>query len=301
MANLLVAVAGATGETGSSIIDSLVESGKFTIIALTRQESLSKPANVKLRERGVDTVVVDLDGDKGLLAAALAGVNVVISAMSPFDAHLQYALADAAKREELYNYIKSIDLPYTIIDVGWWYQASVPRLPSGKLDYITKFNRSDIAGDGNTPSAITDKRDVGQYVVRIIQDSRTINKYVFAYSELWTPNEIYALFEEMSGEKTAREYVSEQELQERVRDASVALDVDPSDARALWTKANGEIQHSLEIRGDNTPETAKALGYLIGKELYPDIEFRSFRSLAQEVLDGQGVPLYESNDRFKKF
>ncbi len=205
------------------------------------------------------------------------------------------------QREEFYNYIKSIDLPYTIIDVGWWYQASVPRLPSGKLDYITKFNRSDIAGDGNTPSAITDKRDVGQYVVRIIQDSRTINKYVFAYSELWTPNEIYALFEEMSGEKTAREYVSEQELQERVRDASVALDVDPSDAGALWTKANGEIQHSLEIRGDNTPETAKALGYLIGKELYPDIEFRSFRSLAQEVLDGQGVPLYESNDRFKKF
>lgn len=205
------------------------------------------------------------------------------------------------QREEFFNYIKNIGLPYTIIDVGWWYQASVPRLPSGKLDYVTKFNRSDIAGDGNTPSATTDKRDVGRYAARIIQDGRTINQSVLAYSELWTPNEIHALFEELSGEKTVREYVSEQELQQRVRDASAALNVDPLNAGALWTKANGEIQHSLEIRGDNTPESAKALGYLIGKELYPDLEFRSFRTLAQEVLDGQGVPLYESDDRFKKF
>lgn len=158
-----------------------------------------------------------------------------------------------------------------------------------------------MAGDGDTPSAITDKRDVGRYVARIIQDSRTLHQYVFAYSELWTPNEIYALFAELSGEEALPTYVTEEELGQRIRDAAAALVVDPADAGALWTKVNGEIQHSLEIRGDNTPETAKSLGYLIGKELFPDMAFRSFRDLAQEVLDGKGVPLYESNERFKQF
>lgn len=45
--------------------------------------------------------------DKAHLAAALAGVDVVISAISPFDAHLQYALADAAKAAGVKRFVPS--------------------------------------------------------------------------------------------------------------------------------------------------------------------------------------------------
>lgn len=201
----------------------------------------------------------------------------------------------------MYAHLKNIKLPYTIIDVGWWYQASVPRLPSGKLDSITKLNRLDIAGQGNVPSAITDKRDVGKYVAHIIQDDRTINRYVMAYSEIWTPNQIYDLFDELSGEKTTRNYVSEEVLEQRIVDANNALQANPADAKANWTKISAQMQLSIEVRGNNTPDTAKALGYLLGKELYPNLNFYSFRAFAQDMLDGKGVPLYESNVRIANF
>lgn len=65
-----------------------------------------------------------------------------------------------------------------------------------------------IAGDGNVPFALTDLRDVGKYVARIICDPRTLNHMVFAYNEVWTYNQLYALLERLSGEKISRKYVS---------------------------------------------------------------------------------------------
>jgi hypothetical protein len=65
----------------------------------------------------------------------------------------------------------------------------------------------EISGDGNTPSAITDLRDIGRYVAKIVADPRTLNKMVFAYNTVKTPNEIYSLLEELSGEKLERKYV----------------------------------------------------------------------------------------------
>ena len=64
-----------------------------------------------------------------------------------------------------------------------------------------------IAGDGNQLSARTDLRDIGRYVARIITDPRTLNKYVFAYNELWSQNQIYELLEKLSGETLERQLV----------------------------------------------------------------------------------------------
>lgn len=65
----------------------------------------------------------------------------------------------------------------------------------------------EIIGDGKTPSAITDLRDIGNYVARIIVDPRTVNKMVFAYNTVKTPEEIYSTLEKLSGEKLERKYV----------------------------------------------------------------------------------------------
>ena len=47
--------------------------------------------------------------------------------------------------------------------------------------------------------------------------------------------------------------------------------------------------YSMCIRGDNTPQKAKDLGYLIGKELYPEIEGTSFEDYVKNVLEGSAV------------
>lgn len=67
---------------------------------------------------------------------------------------------------------------------------------------------NEIVGDGNTPLAMTDLRDIGRYVALIIGDDRTLNKMVLAYNTVVTQNQIYDLLEEISEEKVQRNYVS---------------------------------------------------------------------------------------------
>lgn len=64
-----------------------------------------------------------------------------------------------------------------------------------------------ISGDGNIKTALTDLRDIGPYVGRVISDDRTLNKYVFCYGELLSQEEVFARLEELSGETINREYV----------------------------------------------------------------------------------------------
>lgn len=112
------------------------------------------------------------------------------------------------QKEDTLNHVQTIYLPYTVIDVGWWYQISLPRVPSGRLDSVVGVTGNRIAGDGSTVCGRTDLRDVGNYVARIIADARTLNQKVFAYTDLRTHNEVYDLIEKLSGEKIEREYVS---------------------------------------------------------------------------------------------
>lgn len=106
------------------------------------------------------------------------------------------------------NHIKKIYLPYTVIDVGLWYQGSLPSLPSGKIDYALKFPATIVAEDGSHATCLTDLRDVGRYVEKVITDDRTLNKYVFAYNEIWTQEQIHSHLEKLSGEKPKRDVVS---------------------------------------------------------------------------------------------
>lgn len=111
------------------------------------------------------------------------------------------------QKEIVYNQIRQLWLPYTIVDVGWWYQLSYPRLPSGRVDYAMTSGNDEIIGDGNVTTALTDLRDIGRYLALIIKDPRTLNKKVYAYNLTSTQNEIYSLMEEISEEKIDRNYV----------------------------------------------------------------------------------------------
>jgi len=64
-----------------------------------------------------------------------------------------------------------------------------------------------IYGDGNIKAAVTDLRDIGRYVAKIITDDRTLNKYLFCYGDLLSQEEIFAKMEELSEEVIKRQYV----------------------------------------------------------------------------------------------
>jgi hypothetical protein len=70
------------------------------------------------------------------------------------------------------------------------------------------------------------------------------------------------------------------------------LSQNPGDIGAAKERSIYEYLLSWGIRGDNVPEYAQYLGYLDGKELYPDFEFVRFESYVREVLDGKGTGVY---------
>ena len=197
------------------------------------------------------------------------------------------------QKEEVYNHVKRLYLPYTIIDVGWWYQISSPELPSGKIDYAIGIPGQRIPGDGNVPSALTDLRDIGRYVARAIVDERTLNQMVLVYNEMWTRNQIYDTLEKISGEKLPRHYEGIEVYQKRIEDGKEKLKDNPTDFALGLQVISSQYLISWGIRGDNTPEYAKYLGYLTSKELYPDMEYIKFEDYLQEVVDGKAKGVYE--------
>jgi hypothetical protein len=116
------------------------------------------------------------------------------------------------EKEEVHDRIFEHKIPYTIIDVGYWHQLSVPHLASGRIDYALHnlyLQPPKFYGGGTAKNILTDKRDMGRFTARIIQDPRTLNKRVFTWSDVLSQKEIFALVEEVGGEKVTQiNYVS---------------------------------------------------------------------------------------------
>ncbi|KAI8272741.1 hypothetical protein K4K60_011908 [Colletotrichum sp. SAR11_57] len=314
-----VAVVGATGETGSSIVNGLLASPdtKFDVTALIRPSSLDKPEVHALKERGVKIASTDLTGPEDEIVKQVTGFDVVISAIVADSLLDQLPLASASKKagvgrfvpcffgtvmpargmlwfrdqkEDVLSHVQALYLPYTVIDVGWWYQITLPRLASGRIDAVASPFDNWIAGDGTVKSAITDLRDIGKYVARIVADPRTLNQKVFAYTQLISQNEVYDLIENLSGEKLERQYLSSDDIEA----AMVKAKDDKANPHKLSVL---QYRKSWGLRGDNTPEYARYLGYQIGKELYPDLTGKPFEEFCQEALDGKVEPIFQKKRR----
>lgn len=65
-----------------------------------------------------------------------------------------------------------------------------------------------IVEDGNQKFGLTDMADIGKYVAQIVADPRTVNKHVFAYTEVLSMNQIWDTMAAASGETPEKDYVS---------------------------------------------------------------------------------------------
>ncbi|KAJ7676845.1 hypothetical protein DFH06DRAFT_1466225 [Mycena polygramma] len=322
MSKQRVLLLGATGETGGSILHGLLKDPEsFEVEALVRPSSVGKPRVKKLEELGVKTRVVDISGPVEELAAALTGVDVLISAIDAMGQLAQLRLVAAAKeagvkrfvpcafitvappggvmklrdeKEQVYQEIRKHFLPYTIIDVGYWHQISFPTVPSGRLDYASLMQKNTIHAGGTAPTMLTDLRDIGPFVARIIKDPRTLNRAVFTYSDVLSENEIFEIVEEMTGEKVERErtYVSASEIIAAKTKATEALKANPADKMANMMSFVADYEYSKYVRGDNTPNYGAYLGYLDARKLYPDFKPITFREFMGEVLEGKAEKPY---------
>ncbi|KAJ7468779.1 hypothetical protein FB451DRAFT_1560457 [Mycena latifolia] len=313
-----VLILGATGETGGSILTGLLEDAdSFDVEALVRPASAGKAEVQDLVKRGVNIRVVDIGGPLDDIIKSLAGIDVLISAIDALGQLAQLSLATAAKqagvkrfvpcafttvappggvmllrdsKEEVYQHIRKLYLPYTIIDVGYWHQISFPILPSGRVDYAAVLKpHTEIHAEGTMPTILIDLRDIGRFVALIIKDARTLNKFVVTYGDVLSENEIFDLMEEMSGEVIPRKYVTADEVVATRARYADAWEAEPDKRIA---KIGQDYIYSKYVRGDNTPAYAAYLGYLDTRELYPDFRPRSFKDFVGELLEGKAVRPY---------
>lgn len=66
----------------------------------------------------------------------------------------------------------------------------------------------------------------------------------------------------------------------------------PDDPQLLAAIGLAEYYYSLDVRGDNTPEHAEYLGYLNGKELYPDVQVETLEDYMKGVVGGTVERVY---------
>ncbi|KAK0653680.1 putative pinoresinol-lariciresinol reductase 3 [Lasiodiplodia hormozganensis] len=282
--------------------------------ALVRQSSADKPEVKELTERGVKIVIADINGPVEKLVEIQKGVDVTVSAIDAHSLHAQKNLATAAKqagvkrfvpcawitvapaggvmvtrdhKEDVYNHIKRLHLPFTVIDVGTWHQVSFPGvLPSGRFAYAALVPMNLVHGDGERSTVIGDLRDIGRWTARILDDERTLNKYVLAWSDSLSDNEIFSIVEEVTGEKLQRQTLSYGELETLCKEARENYEREPTNVN-FGMRQFRDYQYSKYVRGDNQVEYAKYLGYLDAQELFPDFHPITFRDFLGDLLDGK--------------
>ncbi|KAF7309254.1 Glycoside hydrolase [Mycena indigotica] len=322
MAKPTVLVLGATGETGKAILDAFLVDGGFDVEALVRPSSAKKP---QVQALGVPIRAASLDAPIPTLVEVLSGVDILISAIDGMHTLQQIPLATAAKtagvkrfipsafitvapvsspvdgtimrmrdiKEQVYTHIRSIYLPYTVIDVGYWYQLYIPAIPSGRAEYAAMIrNRTQIHVGGAARNALVDLRDIASTVVRIVKDDRTINKSVHVYGDVLSENETFAMMEELSGEKIDRRHISAEHIATTRAKFAAAIASNPDDLHTQQMSYGPDYHFSMHVRSDNTPENAAYLGYLDAGTLYPEWKPITFRDYLREVLDGKATKPY---------
>lgn len=143
-------------------------------------------------------------------------------------------------------------------------QIILPYADPSKAGYpialeFTKY----LFGTGNSKCATTDVHDIGKFVARIVSDERTLNRYVFCYTNEVTQQEVLTLAEKISGKKISLEPLSAEEVQQRI-----------DGAKEIMMTYVTEYNYCLWIRGDNTVENARKAEYggaLDARGLYPEL------------------------------
>ncbi len=145
-----------------------------------------------------------------------------------------------------------------------------------------------ITGTGDVKGSVIHIPDIGKFVAEIIDDDRTLNKYVFCWAEEKTQNEIWDIARKAKAEngggplKASVTYKGVEEVMEEIK----------STANGSYAQVGADYLLSLFIRGDNTVENAKKAEYggaLDARELYPDLKVTTVEEVAKAMYVREGM------------
>jgi len=299
-----ILIIGGTGYIGKFIVEASAKAGHPTF-ALVRESTLSDPVKGKLVDNFKSLGVALLHGDlydHGSLVKAIQQVDVVISTVgrlqfgdqvkiiaaikeagnvkrffpSEFgnDVDRVHAVGPAktafATKAEIRRKIEAEAIPYTYVTSNLFAGYFLPTLaqPGARAPPRDKVS---IFGDGNAKAIFNKEEDIGTYTIRAVDDPRTVNKvlYLRTPKNIYSLNELVALWEKKIGKTLEKIYVSEEKI---------LKDMEESD---FPVNAILSINHSVFVKGDETNfEIEESFG-VEASELYPDVNYTT----VDEYLD----------------
>ncbi|KAL0574615.1 hypothetical protein V5O48_007341 [Marasmius crinis-equi] len=297
----VVFLVGATGYTGTSIARTLgKEPEKFDLKALIRPSSLNKPVVRELKNLGAEIIPGDIvDDTQETLEEHLRKVDTLIITTIPQVAEQQNKILLAAKRTGVKRVIPSDfgpaappgifklhdaklktrqfiienNIPHTFIQVGWWASLLLPQPHSVDSTPGVNVLTKQFHGTGKVKTTYTILDRVGEFVARIITDSRTLNQTVQTWDGEATLEEAYAVGSKITGENF---------------DDYPRIPAEEVESRAQGNSAYAfayEYTRSLYVRGDNTVGKAVASGALDARVLYPDYVPHPLEEFAKELKE----------------
>ncbi|KAI0364822.1 hypothetical protein BV20DRAFT_973964 [Pilatotrama ljubarskyi] len=155
--------------------------------------------------------------------------------------------------------VKELGLPHTFVDVSWWMQLGLPLSARSKAPAAFQEWTYELHGICRQKMLLTDYRDIGAYVARIVTDPRTLIHAVIIWKDEVTEEKIHAIAERLSREgndlKTKPTYVSGAEILKCIADGKKQLVEDPSNVLACYAMHWNGYMYGMDILGENTLES----------------------------------------------
>ncbi|KAF2324591.1 hypothetical protein GH714_015517 [Hevea brasiliensis] len=294
-----ILIVGGTGYFGKFVVEASARAGHPTF-ALARESTVSDPVKGKIIENFKNLGVTILPGDlydHESLVKAIKQVDVVISTVgalqvadqtkiiaaineagnikrffpSEFGNDVDHVHAvEPAKsafetKAQIRRAIEAAGIPYTYVPSNFFASLIIRILLQPGSNKVT------IQGDGNVKAVFNKEDDIATYTIKAVDDPRTLNKTLLIKppNNVYTFNELVALWEKKLGKILEKTYVPEEQLLKDIQAAPIPFNVGLA------------INHSVFIKGDQTNFEIEPSWGVEASELYPDVKY----STVDELLD----------------
>ncbi|KAJ4975911.1 hypothetical protein NE237_001017 [Protea cynaroides] len=297
-----ILVIGGTGYIGKFIVEASAKSGHPTF-ALVRNITDSEILE-SFKKSGVTLVQGDLQ-DNASLVKAIKQVDVVISTVGKAMVQEQVKIIAAIKeagnvkkffpsefgndidrvnavepalstysiKARIRRAVESEGIPYTIVVANcfadyFFHGFGEPEATAPPREKIA------ILGDGNSKAIFNKEEDVGTYIIKAVDDPRTLNKimYINPPSNVLSMNELVSLWEKKIGKNLERVYVPGDQVVKNIQAAPHPVNLVMS------------INHAVFVNGDQTNFEIEPSFGVEASELYPDVKYTPVDELLNQFV-----------------
>ncbi|XP_044490933.1 phenylcoumaran benzylic ether reductase Pyrc5-like [Mangifera indica] len=297
---------GGTGYIGKHIVEASAKAGHPTFV-LVRESTLSNPAKSGIIDNfkalGVNFVIGELFNHESLVGA-IKQVDVVISTVGHAQLRNQDKIIAAIKEagnvkrffpsefgNDVYRVhgvepaktafgakvnirlsVEKEGIPYTYVSSNFCSGFFLPTLAQPGATSPPR-DKVVILGDGNPKAIFNMEDDIGTYIIRAVDDPRTLNKvlYLRPPGNIYSFNDLVSLWEKKIGKTLERVYVSEEQLLKNIQEAAAPLNMFLSICHSAFVKGyqtNFEIEPSVGVEAT---------------ELYPDVKYTTVDEFLNQV------------------